>query len=225
MLAEVKTVQDAANLADYAEAARVYARKAKLGREAEDSALTIRVQAEARMGQLVQEGQDAGQIARQDDGTHGVGDRGIPNGNTSTLADLGITAKQSHEAKLLAQFTDAELAEQVKSAEKASRAKVLKAAAKRAEKKRRPAPPPKPKPLRTPEEQADYDQRQTFRDGFHSCLNFADDCWHPNNIDAFFQGVAERPYLPDFKIDADRIRRAADRLHHIADEWKIRFPS
>lgn len=220
MLAEIKTVPAAANEIDKAAAARVYAQKAKLGREAEDSALAIRMLAERRLGQLVQEGQDAGQIV-----SHG-GDRSkVANADLASLSDLGVTKQQVHEAKLLAHLSDTEIVEHIRDADKASRRKVLKAAAKRAEDTRRPKPPPPPAPTRTPEEQADYDWRQTLRDGFRTCLNFADDCSHPNNIGGFFQGVAERPFDPAFRVDADRIRTAAIRLHHIADEWKDRFPA
>ncbi len=49
MLAEVSTVQEATHIADMAHAAHTYAKRAKLGREAQTRAATIRFQAERKM--------------------------------------------------------------------------------------------------------------------------------------------------------------------------------
>jgi hypothetical protein len=46
MLAEIKTVRDARNVVSSAEAVRVYARKARLGLEAENQAAEIKIWAE-----------------------------------------------------------------------------------------------------------------------------------------------------------------------------------
>lgn len=64
MLAEVETAEDAANLADYAAAAKVYAQKARLGTSSINHATAIRVKAERRIAEMVDRGQEAGQIAR-----------------------------------------------------------------------------------------------------------------------------------------------------------------
>jgi len=66
-LAEIASAQDAQQLADKAAAAAEFARRVKLGNSAINHATTIRVLAERRMAQLVDEGQKAGQIATTKD--------------------------------------------------------------------------------------------------------------------------------------------------------------
>jgi hypothetical protein len=89
-----------------AEAIRVYPVQAHLGREAEKAASEIRLRAEHRVGELVKEGQEAGEIARKGRpvrkatpsvllGTH----KCAP---PAYLAQLGITAHESSEFQALA---------------------------------------------------------------------------------------------------------------------------
>ena len=127
MLAEITTVEDAANLVDFAEAARVYAKQAKLGTGAINSATAIKLKAERRLAITVDEGQANGQIATQKDGrTH----LGIRSANTQTLpvetvelpapktlAELGVNARKVNEARAIRdEYTDADIDELVDTA-------------------------------------------------------------------------------------------------------------
>lgn len=62
MLAAVATAEEAATVVDYAAAARDLAKRAKLGADAVNHATVIRVRAERRMAELVDEGQARGEI-------------------------------------------------------------------------------------------------------------------------------------------------------------------
>jgi hypothetical protein len=85
-LAEAKTINEAKTIADKAELARVLARKAKLGLEAQNEAAEVKIRAERLAGQLIQEGQERGEIAS----------RGNSKSDTvSDLPSLGISHKQS----------------------------------------------------------------------------------------------------------------------------------
>ncbi len=63
LLAEVRRVDDAKAIHDFAEAARVYARQARLGLEAQNDAAEIKLRAERRLGELLaaRPKQDGGQ--------------------------------------------------------------------------------------------------------------------------------------------------------------------
>jgi hypothetical protein len=103
-LSQVATVDDARDLINLAEQARVYARQSKLGTAAVNHATIIKVRAERRMADIVDEGQARGEIATQDDGQS----KGIRNANT--LDELGIEAPRLFEARLLRDgYTDEEL--------------------------------------------------------------------------------------------------------------------
>jgi ParB family chromosome partitioning protein len=99
MLAQLARADDAAKLADMAEAARVYARKAELGTAAVNHATIIKARALKRMAELVDEGQARGEIA-----TAG-GDRqsivASQDNAPATLTDLGISRQRLHEARKL----------------------------------------------------------------------------------------------------------------------------
>lgn len=98
MLAEVATVQDALNVVDFAEAARVYAERAKLGTRAQNHATTVKVRAERRLADIVDEGQTAGAIATAKTMT-----RPSPEGGEGPvkLADIGVKTQRLTEARLL----------------------------------------------------------------------------------------------------------------------------
>jgi hypothetical protein len=101
MLAEVANVEDAQNVIDFAEAARVFARQAKLGTSAVNHATTVKLRAERRLADMVDEGQRTGAIA-----AHG-GDRksSFPGGSLiptpKTLGELDISYKKLAEARVI----------------------------------------------------------------------------------------------------------------------------
>jgi N6-adenosine-specific RNA methylase IME4 len=110
MLAEVATVEEALNLVDYAAAARDLAKRAKLGAASVNHAMLIRLRAERKLAEMVDEGQKRGAIA-----TPG-GDR-VSNVRTSnnalvepsTLDALGVDPVRLHEARKLASLSDEQL--------------------------------------------------------------------------------------------------------------------
>jgi ParB family chromosome partitioning protein len=102
MLATIARADDALRLADLAEAARMYARKADLGTAAVNHATVIKARALKRMAELVDEGQARGEIARKD-GYYAGNQWGVASQDTppATLTDLGITRQRLHEARKL----------------------------------------------------------------------------------------------------------------------------
>jgi len=110
MLAEVATASDALNIIDLAEVARVYAREAKLGTSAINHATSIKLRAERRLADVVDDGQARGEIA-----THG-GDRKsdfkvrgadldsaiFPQPNApASLDEIGVTKQRLSEARTI----------------------------------------------------------------------------------------------------------------------------
>src|SRR5713101_6612610 len=96
LLAEICGVDDAKAIHDFAEAARVYARQARLGLEAQNDAAEIRLRAERKLGELLavlpkQDGGDAAR-ARSQAATE------VP----PRLGDLGITKTQSSRWQAIA---------------------------------------------------------------------------------------------------------------------------
>lgn len=114
MLATIARADDAAKLADMAEAARVYARKAELGTAAVNHATVIKARALKRMAELVDVGQERGEIARPKDGPVFM-ERELVTGPDklppATLTDLGISRQKLHEARKLEPLADMEIAE------------------------------------------------------------------------------------------------------------------
>lgn len=111
MLATIARADEAAKLADMAEAARVYARKAELGTAAVNHATVIKARALKRMAELVDVGQERGEIAEK--GTY-QGNQWVvaPHDNPpATLTDLGISRQKLHEARKLEPLADVEIAE------------------------------------------------------------------------------------------------------------------
>jgi N6-adenosine-specific RNA methylase IME4 len=98
MLAEASTVDDAMNVIDYAEAARVFAQRAKLGTSAVNHATTVKIRAERRLADMVDEGQRAGQIA-----TRGGDRKSNPDGRglIPTVKEVGVNDRRLSEARVL----------------------------------------------------------------------------------------------------------------------------
>lgn len=110
MLAEVASVDDAQQLINMAEMARVYARQSKLGTSAINHATVIKIRAERRLADIVDAGQANGEIA-----SHASfnGNQHVEHSDSepSTLAALGIEPPRLAEARLLRDaYSDEELA-------------------------------------------------------------------------------------------------------------------
>lgn len=100
MLAEVRDAPSAKKVMDLAAAAEHYARKAKLGKEAVDYAVGIKLDAERKLGEyLKQRPAPQGRPKKNDDGEF-FSERGPTNG------DLGISPRLAAEAQRLASIDD-----------------------------------------------------------------------------------------------------------------------
>ena len=95
-LVEAQTIQQTKKILDVAAAAEIYARRQKLGEQAEDMAASIKVEALRKLGEMLQATPRAkGEILR--------GTKMAPRENQAqTLADLGLTKKESAVAQKLA---------------------------------------------------------------------------------------------------------------------------
>lgn len=98
MLAEADTVQKCKELKSLALTAADWARRKGLGENAIKHARSYAVQAEIRMGEMLRETEraPAGRPAKK------IGDGVLPISEAPTLAELGLTKRESSEAQLLA---------------------------------------------------------------------------------------------------------------------------
>lgn len=111
-LAECKTVMEAKAIADAAEMARVYLERTQASTDAVNRATEVRILAERQMGEFLAAMPKA-TGARMAGGTAG-GTPVVTDGNRrETLADLGITKKQSAQAQSLAKLPKEELEERL----------------------------------------------------------------------------------------------------------------
>lgn len=116
LLAQIASAGDAVDVMRYAEAARVFAEQARLGTSSVNHATVIKMRAERRLADAVDEGQKKGEIATKRDG-------GRPSKMPSPsedikepplrLEDIGITNPRTlHEArKIRDNYTDDDLIE------------------------------------------------------------------------------------------------------------------
>ena len=100
MLAEVRSVDDARDLIDLAEAARVYARQVKLGLDAQNHAAEIRLRAQRRAGEILLD-------MEKNTGAMGIGSNQFevrlqPTTAPPTYSDLGIDKRDAHIWQTLA---------------------------------------------------------------------------------------------------------------------------
>jgi hypothetical protein len=111
-LAECKTAMEAKQVSDIAEAARVYFERINASVETVNRAAEIRTLAERQMGAFLKEmpkakGCEHGGRASID------GSRAEPSNSPATLAEIGITKKQSSTAQKLASIPTEEFHERV----------------------------------------------------------------------------------------------------------------
>ncbi len=114
MLAEIASIQDALDVIDLAEAARVWAREVQLGISAINHATVIKLRAERKLADMVDEGQRAGQIAGQGRPRKPPESGGL---SRAQLVELGVKDQRLSEARKIRDgLSDAELVEQGKQA-------------------------------------------------------------------------------------------------------------
>lgn len=99
-LAQAQTIQQTKKILDVAHAAEIYAKRQKLGEEAMGMAASIKVEALRKLGEMLKSTPRAkGEILR--------GSISVPRGNDAdTLAELGLTKKESAVAQKLAALPD-----------------------------------------------------------------------------------------------------------------------
>jgi phage N-6-adenine-methyltransferase len=109
MLAEIASAEDAVKVVAFAEAARVWAQQAKLGTASVNHATVIKMRAERRLADAVDDGQKNGEIATQRDGRRPSEGEGLK----PTLEDIGITnpARLTEARKIRDNYTDDDLME------------------------------------------------------------------------------------------------------------------
>jgi hypothetical protein len=93
-LSEAKTLKDIAGIHDVAKAAEAYAKAAHLGEEMVNEAIEVRLWAERKAGEMLAQ-------MEKNTGARGIGTSAVPDGNR-TLADLGVTKKESSLWQLIA---------------------------------------------------------------------------------------------------------------------------
>ena len=96
LLAEVRSVDDAKAIRDVAEAARIYARQARLGLEAQNDAAEIKLRAERKLGELL------AQSERNPGGNANLSQPATGWNQPARLQDLGISRSQSSRWQAIA---------------------------------------------------------------------------------------------------------------------------
>jgi len=117
-LAQAKTIQDTKRVLDMAAAAEIYARRQQLSQDSIDYAHTIKIEALAQLGRMLQEGQKAtgnAGTARGRDVSGGIR-LTPPEKAAPTLSDLGLDKKTSSLSQKLASLPRDQF-EQVKTGE------------------------------------------------------------------------------------------------------------
>lgn len=108
-LAEAKTIQQTKRIVDAAAAAEIYARRQKLGEEASEMALSIKVEALRKLGEMLTASPKAKGARTVGGGGFSGGTVLVPPEETApTLADLGLTKKESAVAQKLAALPESE---------------------------------------------------------------------------------------------------------------------
>lgn len=109
-IAEAMRVDEVKDIRDKAEAVRLYARRASLGKEMENDAAEIVIWAEYRMGQMLSN-MDINKGGRPPKTPLNMGGV-LP----QTLKELGVTSQQSSLVKMLSELPEVKLAQHVKEA-------------------------------------------------------------------------------------------------------------
>lgn len=98
-LAEAVTISQTKKIMDVAAAAEIYARRQHLSEEAEQMAATVKVEALRKLGEMLQ-------AAPKATGAKGIGKKSAVPEENRTLAELGLTKKESAIAQKLAGLSE-----------------------------------------------------------------------------------------------------------------------
>ncbi len=130
MLAEATTLDGIKQVADFAERMRQFAKAAELGLDAQNHAAKLRIEAQRKGGQMIQAGQERGEIASQNSGNRKV----LHDDTPKTLADVGISRQESsrwqHIASIPEDTYDKHITETIDDGDELTSAGVLRLAKK-----------------------------------------------------------------------------------------------
>jgi hypothetical protein len=102
-LAEAVTISQTKKIVDVAAAAEIYAKRQHLSEEAEQMAVAVKVEALRKLGEMLK-------VAPKATGAKGIGKSAVPKENR-TLAELGLTKKESAVAQKLASLPEKDFAQ------------------------------------------------------------------------------------------------------------------
>lgn len=108
MLAEIASADDAIQVMDYAEAARVFAQRAGLGVRAENHCTVIKVCAEIRLAEVIAAGQEAGTIAKRGSAKGNQRTGKVLPAHVTSLDAIGVTKERARDARRMAKRYTAE---------------------------------------------------------------------------------------------------------------------
>lgn len=112
MLAEIASAEDAVKVVAFAEAARVWAQQAKLGTASVNHATVIKMRAERRLADAVDEGQKKGEIAKNKDTLkQGPVSRPAANGKPTPVDEIVDHRRLAEARKIRDNYTDDDLHE------------------------------------------------------------------------------------------------------------------
>jgi len=123
MLAEADTIQKAKELKNLALTAADWAKRKGMGEQAIQHCRSYAMEAERKMGEMLKETERSGPKYSKGGGSKGSKREPLPEA-PPTLADLGLTKRESSEAQMLADLPEAEF-EEIKTGKK-TKSKVIK---------------------------------------------------------------------------------------------------
>ena len=105
-LEQIRTVETGIEYLNKVKAIEVGAKAEKKDAELQNLIAEQKLRTQRILGQLIKDGQKAGEIATQSNNPGGNYKFGIPEGNTKTLTEIGITAKESSTFQQIASIPD-----------------------------------------------------------------------------------------------------------------------
>lgn len=145
-LTEASNIQQTKRIMDVATAALVYAKEQKLGEESESIALSIKIDALRKIGEILQHSEKRGTQHSGGGGSKGSKREPLPDA-PPTLAELGLDKKTSSIAQKLAALPEKAFQEVRQGHETVAKAIAAVSTTKPAAKTEAPEPPPKPEDI------------------------------------------------------------------------------
>lgn len=146
MLAEAKTAPDFKKCADLGASAVVWAKRNNMGIEAVMHALEYQARAERGMGAALKAGEKNHGVRMNGKGIGGT--KIEPPNNAPTLAEIGVTKKQSSNAQTLADISEVDFEHEIIKARDAKKPLAVSALVKKQRQKKQRAPRPSVEPSR-----------------------------------------------------------------------------